>query len=72
MRTIQLTHANLKVPIVVAINKIFYFYTSPTHGCVHIISDGGAIGAVAESEAQILSLINNNEPMEKKPDGTAI
>lgn len=70
MKTIRLTHANLKVPIVCFPNKFFYLYTSAVHGCVHIVSDNGTVAPVAESEEQILSLINNNEPMEKKPDGT--
>lgn len=72
MKTILLTHANLKVPVQVAASKIFYLYTSPTHGCVHIISDAGSICPVAETEEQILRILMNTSNMEgNKANGIA-
>ncbi len=70
MKTILLTHANLKVPVQVFANKLFYLYTSPTHGCVHIISDNGAICAVSENEETILRKLMTETETKEVQNGT--
>jgi hypothetical protein len=68
---VTLTHANLKVPVAFFPNKAFYLYTSPTHGCVHIISDAGTICPVSETEEQILRIISQSPKKDEVTNGTA-
>ena len=68
MKTILLTHANLKVPVQVFAGKLFYIYTSKTNGCVHLISDNGAICPVSEDEETILRKLTETKEV---TDGTS-